>query len=91
MVKAYSDLSVTTFESSSWFFKGGKHLENMSFLEMRDAADELYACLKDWKANINDCMKEETNRTPHGLSLQYVPIPHPIQYFCLHWIQHVLE
>ncbi|KAJ5742688.1 uncharacterized protein N7511_011089 [Penicillium nucicola] len=69
MLKAYSDLSVTVFESSSWFFHDRNYLENMSFLELRDAADQLYARLKDWKTNINDCMKEQNNRTPHNLGL----------------------
>ncbi|KAJ5305815.1 hypothetical protein N7508_004830 [Penicillium antarcticum] len=69
MLKAYSDLSLTAFESSSWFFHGCNHLENMSFLESRDAAHELYARLKDWKTNLDDCMNEQNNKTPHCLSL----------------------
>lgn len=83
-VHSYATLNVATFEHDSWFFKDGKVLENMSFLEVRDAANEIYDRLQDWKANLHDSLKEENNKTPHSLSLQYVAICHFGQYLRLH-------
>jgi hypothetical protein len=70
MVKALVELNIVVFESSSPLFQGSNHLENLSFSEVRDAADELYARLQAWKANIDECLREEVNKTPHALSLQ---------------------
>lgn len=70
MVKVLAELNIVVFESSSSLFRGSNHLENLSFSEVRDAADELYARLQAWKANIDECMKEENNDTPHALTLQ---------------------
>ncbi|KAJ6111848.1 hypothetical protein N7523_007909 [Penicillium sp. IBT 18751x] len=69
MVKALADLNIATFESSSSLFKGPIHLEKMSFLEVRDAVGELHARLEAWKINLQDCMREKNNKTPHALGL----------------------
>jgi hypothetical protein len=70
MVKALADLNQATFESPSWFFKTHNTLQNMSFPEVREAAAEIHACLKDWEANLDDCMRVENSKTPQVLSLQ---------------------
>lgn len=85
-VKALADLNMATFESTSTLFKGPNHLEGMSFSEVRDAADELHTRLEAWKVNLESCLREENNKTPHALSLQYVTITLRFQSRCLHWI-----
>lgn len=72
LANASSDLNRIIYDLSAVFFCEHKGLKDMTFFEVKEAANQLFIRLTKWNKSLEACLREGNSHTPHTLSLQQV-------------------